>query len=79
MRGVVRGGHESSQVILTKIGGLHGVVEVLGRPWGHAVRTPDPCSQGAASYPVRAGPRPGLMSQNVHQSPRGGRRMVSDQ
>lgn len=79
MRSEVRGGHRSSQVTLTEIGGLHGVVEVLGRPWGHAVGTPDPCGQGAASCPVGAGPRPGLMSQNVHQSPRGDRGMVSDQ
>ena len=27
---------------LTEIGGLNGVVEVLGRPRGHAVWTPDP-------------------------------------
>lgn len=77
--GVVRGSRSSpdSQVPLTEIGGLHRVVEVLGRPRGYAVGAPDPRRQGAASCPVWAGPRPGLMPQNVHQSPRGGRATVS--
>lgn len=68
-------GSRSSGGPLTEIGRLHGVVEVFGRPRGHAVGTPDPRGQGAASRPVGAGPRPRLMSQNVHQSPRGGRGM----
>lgn len=77
--GVVRGRRRSpdSQVPLTEIGGLHGVVEVLGRPRGNAVGAPDPRGQGAASCPVRASPRPRLMPQNVHQSPRGGRATIS--
>lgn len=72
-----RSGIPGSQVPLTEIGGLHGVVEGLGRPRGHAVGAPDPRGQGAASCPVRAGPRPSLMPQNVHQSPKGGREPVS--
>ena len=77
--GVVRGRRRSpdSQVPLTEIGGLHSVVEVLGRPRGNAVGAPDPRGQGTASCPVRAVPRPRLMPQNVHQSPRGGRATVS--
>lgn len=76
--GVARdGGCAGSPVPLTEVGGLHGVVEVLGRPGGHAVGTADPRGQGAASGPVRAGPRPRLMSQNVHQSSKGGREVVS--
>ena len=43
-RGVVRGrgGSCCSCVSLTEVGGLHGVVEVLVRPRGHAVGNPDP-------------------------------------
>lgn len=77
MRAIVRGCW-SSQVTLTEIRGLHGVVEVLGCPGGHAVGNAKPWGQGAASCPVWTGPRPCLMPQNVHQSPRSGRGMVSD-
>lgn len=78
-RGVVRsrGGSCCSCVSLTEVGGLHGVVEVLGRPRGHAVGNPNPRGQRAASCAVWAGPRSRLMPQNVHQGPRGGRWTVS--
>lgn len=67
----------SAPPLLTEIGRLHRVVEVLGRPRRHAVWASDPWGKGAASCPVRAGPGPRLMSQNVHQSPGRGRGMVS--
>lgn len=77
--GAARGSCSSpdSQVPLTEIGGLHGVVEVLGRPWGNAVGASDPWGQGAASCPIRSGPGPRLMPQNVHQSPRGAERRLA--